>query len=319
MAPTRAPLDPLVIGADIGNATTSIARPDGTVAFFPSAFASFGVGPYQGLSKIETTRHHISYRDRHAVVGCEAFDMPGHDTLLTENAGHPERRYTDDESFLCLLAGISAAFPLADTVAVRLATGAPLSLYEAHGAAIAKHYQGTHEYRYNGHARRLIVERVAVYGEGREAWRLLTPDQLRGNVAIHDIGGRTWNVLFFKDGSLKAARTFDMGMERLLDSVAAIPRDPAARWTFQRELRANAKAHRVTVSQVEAAIAAALPVIERKMALSQAHRHALLGGGAGFAVAPLRQRYSAPAIILGGATPESANALAYALAASEVA
>ncbi len=159
MATARAPYEPVIIGADIGNATTSIARPDGAAAFFPSVIAD-STRAYDGMSKIATDRHHVTYKGQHAVVGLDAFEMHG-DTILNETAA-PHARYVDETSLLCFLAGIGAAFPTTDTVGVRLATGAPLSIYEAHGAEIAALYQGTHEFAYNGHARRVVVERVTV-------------------------------------------------------------------------------------------------------------------------------------------------------------
>lgn len=318
MATARAPYEPIIIGADIGNATTSIATPGGVAAFFPSVITRMGVKPYQGISKIATTRHHITYAGRHAVIGADALEMHGHDTLLAENAEQPQKRYTDEESFLCFLAGVSAAFPTAEAVGVKLATGAPLSVFEAYGAEIGRRYQGTHEYSYNGHARRVIVDRVHVFGEGREAWRLLTDDQRRGNVAVHDLGGKTWNVLLFKDGALRAARTFDMGTERLLDDVDAMPNDAAVRWAMQAEMRASPKAHKAIRASIEASLAEYLAFIERKVALPKADRHALIGGGAVYLPAALERRYQAPALILNGNAPESVNALAYALAAAEV-
>lgn len=313
MATTRAPLDPVVIGADIGNATTTIARPAGPSAFFPSVLTTHAVGSYDGMPVSGTTRHHIDYGELHAVVGADALEMHGAETILNETAA-AHVRYTEDVSVLCFLAGISAAFPDAATVGVRLATGAPLSLYEAHGAEIRARYQGEHRYHYNGRPRRVVVERVEVYGEGREAWRLLTEEQRRGNVAIHDVGGKTWNVLLFKDGALKAARTFDYGVERLLDAVPLAPRGPIERWALQAELRRNPKARPAIRAELERAIGKALDTIERKVALPQAHRHALIGGGAAYLPAVLRRRYSAPAITLNGDAPESANAVAYALA-----
>lgn len=316
MATARAPYEPVIIGADIGNATTSIARPDGAAAFFPSVIAD-STRAYDGMSKIATDRHHVTYKGQHAVVGLDAFEMHG-DTILNETAA-PHARYVDETSLLCFLAGIGAAFPTTDTVGVRLATGAPLSIYEAHGAEIAALYQGTHEFTYNGHARHVIVERVTVHGEGREAWRLLTTEQRRGNVAVHDVGGKTWNVLLFKDGALKAFRTYDYGTERMLDDVPAISRDAATRWAIQAEMRRDPKARADVRTALDKVISRTLVRIEAKVALTQAHRHALMGGGAVYLQNAIKARYNAPTLMLGGKAPEGANALAYALAASEAA
>lgn len=314
MGVARFPLDPAIIGADIGNATTSLVTGGKVVAFFPSVISTSGVRAYEGLSKIAgTTRHHITYKDKHALIGADAMELGGA-TILKET-GAPHDRYIEPVSLLCLLAGVSAAFPDADQLAIRLATGAPISLYEAHGESIAAFYRGAHEYIYNGHRRRLDIEEVCVYGEGREALRLLPPARRRGNIAVHDLGGKTWNVLLFKDGALKTSRTFPFGTERLLDDISRhVSKEPAERWEFQAELRRNPKAHPKARAALEAAIAERLDEIEQKVALPKAEQHAAMGGGAIYLPGVLKQRYKVPAAMLNGDTPEATNALAYALA-----
>lgn len=323
MATTRAPLDPVIVGADIGNATTTVIThgpASARAAFFPSFVASFGVEPYEGLSKIATTRHHISHDGREAIIGDDALDGSGAVTLLTElDQADAWKRYTDVRSLWCFLAGVSAAFPTTDTVGVRLATGAPLSIYQAHGDAIRARYLGEHRYTYNGHARRVVVEDVKVYGEGREVLRLLPAEERRGRVAVHDLGGRTWNVLLFKDGALIGSQTFDLGVERILAKVKRMPADPGARWEIQREMRQSPKAHPAIRAELDRLISDALSVIEAKVRIDKAERHALAGGGAVYLPAALKRRYGTPAVVLNGDAPEEANARAYALAAAEVA
>lgn len=321
MATPRAPYEPIIIGSDIGNATTTVVARGASGArtsFFPSFVTDLEVGSYEGLSKIATTRHHISYEGSNALVGADALDSMGAVTLLSAfDQADAWKRYTHARSLWCFLAGISAAFPQADTLGVRLATGAPLSIYQAHGDAIRRRYLGEHRYSYNGHARRVVVEDVKVYGEGREALRLLPETERAGRVAVHDIGGRTWNVLLFKDGDLIGSQTFDVGVDRLLDRVKAMPVDPGARWTIQAEMRANAKAHPAIRAELERLIVQALGVIELKVRIDKAERHALLGGGALLLPALIKRRYSASAAVLNGDAPESANAHAYALALAE--
>lgn len=317
---TPRPLDPIVIGADIGNATTTVvAHGISRASFFPSFVASLNVG-YDGLSKIETDRHHISHDGHEALIGADAVEGHGGDTLLMNyDQADAWKRYTHPRSLWCFLAGVSAAFPAADAVGVRLATGAPLSIFEAYAAEIRKAYQGTHEYRYNGHARRVIVSDVQIYGEGRELLRLLPAAERRGRIAVHDLGGRTWNVLLFKDGALIGARTFDRGIERLLDSVKAMPTDPGARWAVQSEMRRNPKAHAPIRAELDRLIGNALEEIESKVRIDKAERHALAGGGAIYLPIAIKRRYGAPSVVLNGEQPEAANAVAYALAAAEVA
>ena len=329
MAAPRAPLAPIVVGADVGNATTTVVAhgPQPRVSFFPSFVAQVGVGPYEGLSKIETDRHHVSVKGRHALVGADALESGATSLLAELDQADAWRRYINPRSLYCLLAGVSAAFVDADVLGVRLATGAPLSIYQAHGEAIRKHYLGEHVYTYNGHTRRIIVEDVRVYGEGREALRLLPPEQRRGRIAVHDIGGRTWNVLLFKDGALIGFETFEHGIDKLLSKVKAMPRDPGARWAVQAEMRRNPKAHPAIRAELATLITGdgtpelpgVLGIIEEKVRIDKAERHALIGGGAVHVPALITKRYGVPAVVLNGDAPEAANALAYALAAVEVA
>lgn len=319
MTTSKRPYEPIILGADIGNATTTVvAHEPKSVSFFPSFIATMGVGAYEGLSKIATSRHHVSVGTRHALIGTDALDAPGADTLLANYGEDAGKRYVDDASLYCLLAGISSAFVEVDALGIRLATGAPLSLYKEWAPAIKRRYQGEHRYTYNGHQRALVVRDVQVYGEGRELLRLLPPEERRGRVAVHDIGGRTWNVLLFKDGALVGEGvTFDMGVERLFSQVASLPADPGARWYAQQEMRRSPKAHAAARAELDALIGQALDTIERKVRIDKAERHVLGGGGAMYLPDVLRRRYKVPAMVLGGDAPETANALAYALAAAE--
>lgn len=322
MATARGPYDPIVVGADIGNATTSVVtQPVQRAAFFPSFVATVGVGPYEGLSKIATSRHHLTVDGVNAIVGAEAFDGLGADSLLAEyGQADAWKRYTDPRSLYCLLAGISAAFVEADAIGVKLATGAPLSIFQTHAEEIKARFLGTHEYSYNGHTRKVIVRDVRVYGEGREVLRLLPEADRRGRVAVHDLGGRTWNVLLFKDGALIGAKTYDMGIDKLLGAIKVVSTDPGARWELRQEMRQSGKAHAPVRGELKKLLASALDVIERKIPLAGAERHALVGGGAFDLMPVLESRYKGAAVqILNGDAPEGANAAAYALAASETA
>lgn len=322
MAASRGPLDATIVGADFGNATTTVVA-HGTqprTAFFPSFVATLGVGAYDGLSKVATTRHHISYGGKNALIGEDALEGLGADTLLAElDQADAWKRYINDKTFYCFLAGLSATFLDADTIGVTLATGAPLSLYQAHGEAIRKRYVGEHTYSYNGHQRKVVVKDVKIFGEGREVLRLLPRDEQHGRIAVHDLGGRTWNVLLFKDGALVGSKTFDFGIDRLLNRVRAISGDVGARWEAQREIRSNPKAHTKARAELEALLTAALDDIEQKVRIDKAERHVLVGGGAVYLPGVLERRYKVPAVQLNGDAPEAANALAYALAASKAA
>jgi hypothetical protein len=317
MAGSRQPYEPRIAGCDIGNATSSVNVPGIGSAFFPSFIAAVGVGRYDGISKIETSRHHITYAGKSAIIGIDATET-GYDTLLAEYRDEAWRRYVEEYSFLCFLAGISAVFPTADAVGVKLGTGAPLSIYQAHGEAIRRRYLGEHQYSYNGHDRRVIVSDAIVFGEGRELLRLLPPAERRGRIIGHDIGGRTWNVMMWRDGALIGARTYDMGVDKLLGHIPSVSGDPLARWKMQQEIRAGGKAHARSQAELERLFADALKTIERKFPLAGADRH-IIGGGGAFGLANvLRSTYRGAGVqVLNGDVPECANAAAYAAALSE--
>lgn len=314
----EATMNAITLGADLGNATVSVATVDGSVVFFPSFVATMGVRTYSG--KGNARRHHISMDGINVLVGVDAIDAIGTDTLMADayTAQDAFTRYLDMPSLYALLAGVAAAAS-EDHLTVNLGTGAPLSIFEPHGETIAAHFRRRFDFTYNGRDRSVTFANVQVYGEGMEAIRLLPEAQQAGNVAIHDIGGRTWNTLLFKDGALRAYRTHDLGVERLLSSLPAlVSTDSAVRWAMQAEMRANAKSHpdvRVAMAEV---VKRALKTIERKVNLPAADRHVLLGGGAVYLPAVIKAVYNKPVLTLNDKAPEAANAIAYAKAASEV-
>lgn len=320
MATARGPLDPRIVGGDPGNATCSFNSPGIGTVFFPSFIATLGIGKYDGISKIQTTRHHITYKNTHAIVGSGATEAPmGYDTLLAEYQDEAQKRYTEEYSMLCFLAGISALFPQTDTVAIKFGTGAPVSLYQAYEEQIKKRYLGEHCYTYNGHNRRIVVSDVGVFGECREFLRLLPPNERLGRVMGYDIGGRTLNVVMWQDGEVIGQRTYDMGIDKLLVNIPSVSGDPLARLKMHQSIRSGSKTHSRSQAELENRLAGALKVVGRKFPIDTAERH-IVGGGGAFGMANvLRGLYEKTATIqiLNGDKPETANAAAYAAAMSE--
>ena len=312
----KGPLDPIRVGADIGNATTTIAVDDQVVSFLPS-FVSPQAGEYEGMSRITTDRHHIVYGRTAYVVGADAPGEMGYDSLLTKAApGEEWRRYTSDRAIVVFLAALSAAYPQADRLAVRLATGAPMSVYEEHGAAIAKRYSGEHRYTYNGHERIVNVVECVVHGEGSQVMTWVDPALRLGNVVVHDIGGRTYNAIAYKDGAMIGKpKTLALGVEHLLDRVA-VSSDPAARFAMLGKMRGDAKAHADVRRRLIDLLGVGLETLNGKINLSKVHRHLVIGGGAEFLAAALRVSAltGGEVITLGGDRPETVNALSYAAA-----
>lgn len=314
-AQERKGMSVLNIGADIGNATVSVASSDGNVVFFPS-FVATTRRPYQGMGAVTTSRHYITYKGINYVIGADALELPGHDSLMAESLTEDEayKRYLADRSFAAFLAGVSALYPECATLNINLGTGAPLSIYEPWGQTIRERYVGAHEYAYMGRPRSISIQSASVFGEGAEALRLLPTTQQLGKIAIHDIGGRTYGVVFFNDGTLKRGRAFDAGIDRLFSDIAIISSDPGARWNIQGEMRRNPRAHPAIREELNRSLVDTLATIEAKLALPQADRHVLIGGGATYAAPVIKARYNKPVIIVNKEAPESANALAYAKA-----
>lgn len=313
-----APYQPEPIGVDVGNATVTAATATGRTVFFPS-FVAQTRRRYEGASKIATTRHHVTYKGVNYIVGADALEIPGHDSLMAEGLSEDKayERYLSDRSFAAFLAAVSALHPTADVLGVRLGTGAPLSVYEPWADALVRRYVGTHEYEYLGHKRRLIVDSANVYGEGVESPRLLPVDRRMGRVAAHDVGGRTYGVLLFNNGALVRKRAFDNGIDRLFADISIVSTDPGARWAMQQEMRSNPKAHAAVRAELNASLVDSLKNFESKLKLADADLHIVMGGGAVYAAPVIEKRYKKPVIVLNESAPEMVNALAYAKAAAD--
>lgn len=300
-------------GVDVGNGTVG-AVGNGRKVFFPS-FVAKTRRPYQGTGAI-TGRHFVTYQGVNYVIGADALEISGHHNLMAESLTEDKAylRYLRDESFAALLAAVSALYPDDDHLNLNLGTGAPLSVYESNGPAISERYEGQHEYAYMGRSRTLNILRAPVYGEGVEAIRLLTPEQQAGRVIIHDIGARTYGVIYYRDGEMKKPRSFDNGIDRLFSDIPIISTDAGARWIIRSEMRANAKAHPEIRAELNRSLDDTLATIETKIRIDQADRHVVMGGGAVDAAPVIKARYGKPVIILNKEAPEMVNALAYARA-----
>lgn len=299
------------VGTDIGNATCTATNGKRTV-FFPSFYATTRRG-YQGIGSAASDRHHVTYNGTHFIIGQGALEMPAHDSLMNEALpeDRAHERYTSDQSFAALLAGVSALYPDAADLDIVLGSGAPLSVYEPHGATIRARYVGTHEYGYMGRPRTLTIRDATIFGEGLETLRLLTPDQMTGKVATHDVGGRTYGMALHYNGELLRRKAYDSGIDRLMSDMTIISNDPGARWNIQQAMRKDAKSHAAIRQEIGRAILDTLKVIENKYPLAQADRHVVCGGGAVYAAPIIKTKYGKPVIVINKEAPEAANALAY--------
>lgn len=68
------------------------------------------------------------------------------------------------------------------------------------------------EFKVNGVDKKVKINRVAVVGEGISSFYMLTKEQRSEDVMIIDIGGRTVNVVTFRQGRLEHKKQINMGM-----------------------------------------------------------------------------------------------------------
>lgn len=309
---------PRIFALDIGNATVAGVNGIPETVFFPSFLSYMVPQNYEGFQQIQTDYHHVVHDGRAALVGHHAMSAPGADTLMRNTTpSEAWKRYVSPESFYCFLAAISSAYPKENHMEVAMATGAPLNMYQAHAESIRSRYVGHHIYTYNGHTRSVTVQQVNIFGEGREVLRLVSPEAYQGVVAVHEVGGRTWNVIQFRDGAFVASRTYDMGVERLLDRIPSIDQDPAARWELQIAMRKDKK-HWAWPLVLEV-VNQSLAWIENKVPIHNAKKHLLAGGGAPIIEHAIKNRYKkADVCVINPEAPEHANAMAYAIALQEM-
>jgi hypothetical protein len=324
MTTTRVPIEraiaraiaapPRVIAVDAGNATTTALTPE-AAAFFPSFVATRGVRPFAG--RAAAGYHHLTWEGQHYLVGDAAIAHGRTETLLAElDPARAHLRYTEPASVVTMLAAICAVCPEQHITIDVLSTGAPQGFSDQQRAVIAAGLTGAYTLAYNGQPRRVEVRAVRVL---LEAWGLLAllPDS-SGYGVIHDVGGRTWQPVPYRDGAaLGTPRSWDEGADRILD-LAGVNSDPAARWELLGELRRSPKAHPEIRAAIAAQVNALLDEKQRRVNLAAATRHTVAGGLAPVLVPILKDRYKAATVAAISEAPERANAAAYLAAAQEV-
>lgn len=98
---------------------------------------------------------------------------------------------------------------------IELMIGAPVE----HVAGLREKFkeqlnQKTFEFKYKGKDRKVFIKKLGVIGEGFATYFDI-PKAVRntaGNIAIGDIGGRTWNVATFINGKQDKVCTLNMGL-----------------------------------------------------------------------------------------------------------
>lgn len=75
------------------------------------------------------------------------------------------------------------------------------------------------EYSFNNNKRTVKINKVAVVGEAISSFYVLPPEERSGDVMIIDIGGRTINVVTFRNGKIEHKKQINTGMLDFYDKV----------------------------------------------------------------------------------------------------
>ena len=307
------PTAPHIVAVDVGNASTTAVVSGAVAAHFPSFVARFGVGSYAGDAVLRRDGGHITWDGQHAFIGCDALRIAGYDSLLAAlPEGDAHQRYTAPASIMTLLAAIGSAIPEPEYLSIALGTGVPKSV-EPHAASIGKALTGRYDFVHHGRPRRIDIVTCQVFVEASQVHRLLTPAQRAGDVAIHDLGGRTYGVHGVSDGAYRGGRSYPLGMDVILDGISGISTDPGARLETLRALAANPKHDPALRRQIVAGLRDAIKVAAVKSPLARVRSHVVIGGAAWALAEALRAEYSGADVVVPDYAA-AANALSYAAA-----
>lgn len=215
---------------DIGNArTVAIVRDAATdrvtEIVLPSALSlrgassrrvfearSCGAGAWHTLGKDE---HIVERNGIERFVGRLAVEA----AQVASTARGSDERYADGWSLPFVLATLAAACPRATTITARIVTGVPAELWSQVHTSVVEALRGTHRYTYNGRSVVLKISEVIVKREGESAWRALPEGKREGRCFIINGGGRTFDVAALRDGEVVKYKTWDLGVETVLDDV----------------------------------------------------------------------------------------------------
>ena len=216
------------VAADVGNARTVVLVRSGadeapTAIMMPSIrtlhgafahdlFAARGLpaGSWGRLGRDE----HIIERD-----GIERFvGMLAVEHIGAKSSGRgSDQRYYDGTTLDFILAGIAAALPKAARITVNLTTMIPFGLWTL-AQKVEQALRGTHKAVYNGRAVEITIRSVTVRREGEAAFAALEGDT-SGPVVLIDGGGRTINIVLFRDGEVRSGKTLELGVQAALDNL----------------------------------------------------------------------------------------------------
>jgi hypothetical protein len=114
-----------------------------------------------------------------------------------------EERYSDGWNLDFLYAAVGKLTGNSDRVQARIITGLPFDLWGGFQGVVKSALKGSHEFQYNGVAKRLTVTSVEVEREGHSAWWALPAAWKTGLVLVLDWGGHTCNILLIApDGTV---------------------------------------------------------------------------------------------------------------------
>lgn len=120
-----------------------------------------------------------------------------------------------------LLYAIAKSVP-EDVPLIKLVLGVPLS-----NLAIGDKFKDelenrTIEFKYNNKTRTILIAKVAIIAEGVSSYYSLNETQRSSDCVVIDIGGRTVNIVSYKNKKMDIKATYPEGMIQLYDKILKI-------------------------------------------------------------------------------------------------
>lgn len=118
-----------------------------------------------------------------------------------------------------LLYAIEKSITKENLKTINLVLGVPVENFGVGNDFIADLQNKEFDYQFNGNKRAVKIDKVAVVGEAISSFYMLEPEQRTGDVMIVDIGGRTINVVTFRNGKIEHKKQINTGMLNFYEKV----------------------------------------------------------------------------------------------------
>lgn len=190
----------MILGIDVGYSHTKVATGSENI-IFKSTVDEGSLDDVISAIKVE-------YLEKDYVVG-ENIGL--YDTSIN--------KITSNTFKILLYTSIAKSMKNSSVEDIQIVTGLPAQYYQDQKNDLINEYKGKKiTMVLNDKPKMFTIKDLIVFPQS--AGILLTnPDELKGNVAIIDIGGYTVDVSFFNDKNLKRLETIELGMNTLANSI----------------------------------------------------------------------------------------------------